>query len=425
MSLRRNTVWNLAGNVIPLGAGAIAIPFLMKHMGMERFSIVTMVWTLIGYLSFFDFGLGRALTKILAQQQSAGEAKGKNLIDSAVFLTMVAGIAGGVILLGVSGILVHHALNISLPNQKDAWIGLALTGLGVPLTTVGSALRGVLEGKEKFGYSNIVKAFFGTATFLFPMLMVLGFGPSILNVTISLIASRLISIIMYLGMIRRIMPSFKPAIFRKDKESIKSLSSFGSWMTLSNVISPILTSIDRYFISGILGAAVVAYYTVPYEMIVRILIIPGSIGVTLFPRLSTMFGDDARIAHRLVSKSIRITALMLVPICLMFGFLYVPGVSLWLGKDFAAKSYWVAILLSAGALANGLSYVLYTAVQAKNGSKATGIMHLSELVAYLPILLIFIKNWGIVGAAIAWCVRATADGIILLLIYATGKKERV
>ena len=70
--LVRNTFWNLLGEGAPLLVALVAIPRLVHAMGMQRFGILTLVWMLIGYLSLFDLGLGRALTNLVAQKLGAG-----------------------------------------------------------------------------------------------------------------------------------------------------------------------------------------------------------------------------------------------------------------------------------------------------------------------------------------------------------------
>ena len=62
MSLKRDTVYNLLGNGIPLLAAVGTIPYLLRVLGNEQFGLLTLLWALIGYFSLFDFGVGRALT---------------------------------------------------------------------------------------------------------------------------------------------------------------------------------------------------------------------------------------------------------------------------------------------------------------------------------------------------------------------------
>jgi O-antigen/teichoic acid export membrane protein len=62
MSVKKNTITNLIGIIAPLIAALYSIPQLISSLGDDGFSIILMIWALIGYFSLFDFGVGRSLT---------------------------------------------------------------------------------------------------------------------------------------------------------------------------------------------------------------------------------------------------------------------------------------------------------------------------------------------------------------------------
>ena len=72
-SIKQSTIWNLIGNILPLLIGLLCIPFLVKNIGIERFGVLTLIWTLIGYFSIFDFGIGRALTYSVSIQKTEND----------------------------------------------------------------------------------------------------------------------------------------------------------------------------------------------------------------------------------------------------------------------------------------------------------------------------------------------------------------
>lgn len=222
MSLRKNTLWNLVGNGLPLLAGAIAVPYLMSKLGTEKFGIVTLLWTLIGYLSLFDFGLGRALTQLIANNLSTDNNKENlELLKTAVYLTAIAGIIGGLSILFISYPLAYSWLNISSINQLETYYAIIITSCAVPVTTISASFRGALEGLERFKQANIVRVFFGTATFLFPILAILLFKATIINIAISLVLARIITLILYKNYIQiyynNYKLSFKPNAAHKKK----------------------------------------------------------------------------------------------------------------------------------------------------------------------------------------------------------------
>src|SRR3546814_3662575 len=88
-------------------------------------------------------------------------------------------------------------------------------------------------------------------------------------------------------------------------------------MTASNLIGPLVQTLDRFIIAGLATAAVVASYTVPSEMMLRLLIIPGALASALFPKLASELawsGHEGRLLYR---KSVKIIVLTMSALCLL------------------------------------------------------------------------------------------------------------
>ena len=62
---------------------------------------------------------------------------------------------------------------------------------------------------------------------------------------------------------------------------------------------------------------------------------------------------------------------------------------------------------------NALAQIPFAQIQAYGKSRVTAVIHLIELIPYLIILFYLVKNYGLVGAAIAWSIRVISDYIIL------------
>ena len=65
-SLLHSAFWSLSGTVVPMLAALAAVPWLMQTLGQERVGILSLVWVVVGYFSFLDMGLGRAVTVAVA-----------------------------------------------------------------------------------------------------------------------------------------------------------------------------------------------------------------------------------------------------------------------------------------------------------------------------------------------------------------------
>ena len=111
----RNVFWNLLGAGAPLLVAIVAIPLLIDSLGLSRFGVLTIAWMVVGYFSLFDFGLGRALTKLVAEKLGNGLLEEiPSLIWTAMSLMAILGIIGAVVVAAISPWLVGDVLNLSL-----------------------------------------------------------------------------------------------------------------------------------------------------------------------------------------------------------------------------------------------------------------------------------------------------------------------
>lgn len=416
MSLKRNTVWNLAGAGLPLLLGAVTIPYLIRTTGVEAFGVLTLVWALIGYFSLFDFGLGRALTQQVAAARSAElVSELPSLVKTGLWFTVLTGVVGGIILTVLANQLAFHWLNVSVLLQISTKQALLIAAIGVPLTTLTTGLRGILEGYEDFKAVNLMRIGLGLANFGLPALSVMLIGNSLTWMVASLVAARAVVLLGHILLVHQRLP-FGWASAHFDKEKMRSLLFFGAWMTVTNVVGPLMVTADRFIISAVLGASVVAYYTVPFEMVIRVLILPGALTSALFPRLAFVMITDAVEARRLYKKCLAMTATVMLPICLVLAVGSKWGLMFWLGNDFAQQSWLIACILAVGLLLNGIAYIPFATIQATGDARSVAVLHVAELIFYLPLLFIALKTHGLVGAAAVWTIRVGIDLVALLVI---------
>ncbi|MGN5352839.1 oligosaccharide flippase family protein [Ralstonia sp. L16] len=303
--------------------------------------------------------------------------------------------------------------------QHDATIALLVAAIGIPLTTVTTGLRGILEAYEDFRIVNLLRIGLGTANFALPALSVLLVGNSIAWMIAGLICARLIVMMAHVWQVHKRLPG-DWLTARFNRKDMRQLLSFGAWMVVSNIVSPLMVSADRFVISGVLGATVVAFYTVPSEALVRILVVPGALTAALFPRLAANFINAPREAVVLYKRCLKLVTIFLLPICLIVAAGSWWGLRIWLGEEFADHSWLIVCILSLGIFLNGIAFVPFAAVQATGDARTTAYLHTIELVLYVPSLLLSLHLFGLIGAAAVWTARTALDLFALLVV---TKKE--
>ncbi len=156
--LARNTIWNLAGQLLPMVVGVVAIPPLLGSLGVDRFGLLALAWIVIGYFSLFDMGMGRALTKLVADKLGGNEEHSiPPLVWTSLLLLLMLGVIGGLVTLSISPWLVHTALKVPAALQTETLRGFDLLAVSIPIVTVTSGLRGILEAQQRFRILNFIR----------------------------------------------------------------------------------------------------------------------------------------------------------------------------------------------------------------------------------------------------------------------------
>ncbi len=410
--LARNAVWNLIGSAAPMLVAIFCIPVLIRGLGTDRFGVLALAWALIGYASLFDLGLGRALTQLVARKLGAGEDREvPTLAWTSLLLMLLLGLVGAVVAVLASPWLVHRALNIPRELQPETLRSFYLLGLSIPVVISTAGLRGLLEAQQRFGLINALRIPMGVFTFAGPLL-VLPFSKNLFPVVAVLVAGRLIAWVAHLLLCLRVMSTLRERI-AWQRGAVGPLLRFGGWMTVSNIIGPLMVTFDRFLIGALLPVAAVAYYATPFEVVAKLLLVPGALVGVMFPAFSATFVQDRSRTALLFGRSVKYLLLALFPIVLPIVVLAQGGLKLWLGAEFAQNSARVLQWLAVGVFINSLAQIPFALIQGVGRPDLTGKLHLIELPAYLLAVWWLISLRGIEGAAIAWTGRAAVDALVL------------
>jgi len=417
--LARNAVYNLLGMGIPLVIAVITIPIVIKYIGIERFGILSLAWAVFGYLSIFDIGLGQATTKCVAESLGKGERHQipKILWTSIVFQSLL-GIVGALTLIIATPLLTERILNIPHALQAEAKIVFNLIALSLPVALISGSFRATLEAAQRFDLVNAVKIPSGAASNLFPLLGAL-LGFSLPGIILLILCSRVLTLAAWIILSFNIYPEARkrtPILL----ETARPLFKFGVWITVTSFINPLLTYLDRFMIGALLTVTAVSYYAAPYEMTVRLGLLPGSLLMLLFPAFSVLRGQqDENRTRSLFGMSFKYILTGLGPIVILIIVFAKLILELWLGNDFAQNSAIILQILSGGFLLNALARVAVGFLLGMGRPDIPAKFHVLELIFYIPLLLILIREMGIEGAAIAWTFRVSVD---FLLLYSAARR---
>lgn len=411
----RNVAYNLAGQVLPMAIAIVSLPMLARHAGTERLGFLGLAWSLIGYFALLDLGLSRIVTRrvALADQHHTLAAENRVVRRLCVQLLIVAAVVSGLLAFIVQpGWIVGATASPAL--LAEARWSLPILFITIPATVVTGLLRGALEGMQRFAKANLLRSTFGALSYAAP-LAVLPFRNDLFALTLSIALVRFLSLFAHAWWALRALDAHaqaqRTALTSPPEVPVPSIAAMvreGGWLTVSNVVGPLMVTFDRFAVAAIVSLTAASYYFVPQEIALRLLVVPGAVATTIFPMLARL-QDGSVDRHRISRDALLAIAAASLPACALLAGLAPVLLSVWMGTEFAAYAAPVAAIIAVGLFANCCAQAPFAWIQAAGRADVTGRLHLIQLPLYAVILVTLTWRFGVIGAASAWSIRALAD----------------
>ena len=410
----RNTAWNLLGALLPVPVALVCIPLLVGGHGVERFGVLGVAWMLLGYFGMFDFGLAQSTTKFVSSAIArGGHGRIRALVLGSVLLHAALGILGAAIFALLAPWLAAGVFTLPASLVEETRLALYWLAASVPAIVVTAALRGVLEGLQRFDVVNLIRIPASIVNYAGPVIA-LHFGTGLPLVVGVIVVARFAVLAAYALACQTVAPP-RTDDSHLGRTELVSLASYGGWLTASNLVNPLIIAADRFVIAASVSVAAVAFYVTPYEIITKAWILSASLLGALFPVFSALAArEPASIRGACRSAQLYLLAVATPAIALVLGSADVL-LGWWLGEEFRANSTTVAQLLAVGILVNIVAQAPLTALNAVGRADVTARIAALELPFYVLAIWYAAARYGIDGVAAVWAARAGVDALALFL----------
>ena len=411
MSIRRNTLYNLLGRIAPLGISLVTVPLYLHAIGEARYGVLAIIWLFTGYFGVFEMGLSRASAYHLAQQHDESPAVRSTTFWTALWLNLSFGLLGAVVLYAAAQPVFTHFFHMSETMRRSVLASLPWIAAALPLSTLGGVLAGALEARERFAYLNVIGVFNTALTQIGPLLVAVFISPELTWLIPAVVLARASGLLLQFVGVWRFLPIVPSALFNRTRA--RALFTYGGWISLTNIVGPVLVTFDRMLIGALMSVQAVTYYTVPYNLVNRVSMLPGALSTSLFPRFSrTENGEGKQLAER----GLHLLVAVMTPITVIGIALLPLFLTHWISPEFSRHGSMVGMILLAGIWINGLAYIPYGLLQGQGRPDVTAKLHLLELPFFLLLLWGGIHWLGLPGAALAWSLRVAVDALLLFYL---------
>ena len=408
----KNISYSFLTQLLPLVVSIILIPMLIKGLGDDRFGLLTLAWVFLGYFSLFNFGIGRATTKYVAEYRANFKnSEIPTLIKTSWSMLLVLGFVGGMALYFLRFSLIEQMLSTPAELIEETYPVFALVALSIPIVIYTTGVRAVLEAYEQFRLLAMISAPAGIMNYIIPFAL-LWFTRRLDIIVGALLINRLVFLFIHLWACIRVVPNLKDGQ-AFNRPTMKMLIRFGGWLTISNIIGPLMTYMDRFIVGSMVSLSAVTYYVAPYEMVNRLRIFPNSLMPVMFPAFSGKVSNQPIEAAKLFHQTLKYLWLITIPLMVWISACSYEILAIWISVEFAEQGASVLAILAMGWLINYGAQVAYNWIQSAGHARITALFHLIELPLFFFFAWLLVPSLGIVGVALAWFLRVTIDALLL------------
>ena len=376
------------------------ITVLARRLTLPEFGVYGLLTSLAGYLLVIQNSAASAAVRNMAA--ATDPPSRDRSFSTAVLIYAAAGAITGVLLAGV-GLVLSATVELSGELERQARIGSILLGVvtavGWPITIYRDALR----ASQLFVRAALIEI----ASLVLYGALVLGLALAGADLAVLIAVSGTIPMLAGLGAALGARLSGLPYRFRlglATREDARAFARLAGYVSLSEAAGTVIYALDRVILGLFKSAATVGLYEGPVRAHNLVRALNAAVSVTVLPSASRYFGgSDERRLGELLTRGVRYTLALVVPLTVTGMVLAPPILEVWLGPEFREAGLAMAILMSYW-LVNGCTGVLQGILVAGERARALARLAWAVALSNLAISLALTPWLGLEGVTIGTAV---------------------
>lgn len=407
----KGSIWVVLGQFLPLSVSFLATPFVIKQLGADGYGVIVLIALIPTYLAFADFGMGMASTKFASGVYAEGDPeKEGRVIRTAALIAFLTSLPI------FSALIIFAPFAIALFNVPENFVADAVVALRIAsVTFVVTLLSGIYNSPQLSRLRMDLNVFI-TAGFrslgIVATPIIIYFGGGIVGATIGILIANLLTLFAHLIVSGRLLPEL--INFSIERAVVRPMLKFGGGLVISGIAGVLLLNFEKLALVRVTSVETLAYYTVAYTFAVMAAILSSSMVQSLVPAFSQLLSVEKRVQLEILfSSTIRLNMIGLFP---MLAFLFIiarPFFTIWGGPEFGEESTLPFQILLFGIFFTTFAFVPYSLVMSYGRTDLLAKAYWLLLFPYIGLTILLTMKLGVVGAAVAWSFRATADAIMV------------
>lgn len=401
-TLARNILYNLAGRVVLMGLGLLAVRFVLRRLGADAFGVILFTQTMGTVLSaVLDLGVSSTIVREVAAHAEEHPGYVRQLMRTAASLYWAAYVLIALITVALAPLLVAKWVVLQTMDSASATGLLQILATGSLLALPRLLYASVLRGVQRMGWTNAIDV--STAALQQAgTIIILLLGGDAFAVAWWLAVTYLAGLVAYVTASTRwvswigLLPGFSASAVRRNLR-------FSFHMMSITTLTTVHSQADKLALSKLLPIRTLGFYGFAWSVVSGASVVAYAIVQAALPSFSDLFhrGDRAglmRTYRRLQSVATYATA----PLFAAVAFCALPLFTFVFGQEVAQALLVPVVLLSLGFYLNNTLSVPGIVSFAVGRPGIVARQNFLALFIVLPVTVALVVAFGLVGAGLSW-----------------------
>lgn len=399
----KNTLSNWAGMLINTAILLLLTPYLLRHLGDERFGIYQIVLPIIQYLILLELGLRGSVVRFASKYIAAKDTQSLNSVISTTFYICLS---IGLITIAVSfvlGLLAPSFFGISEVYHRGVLYLFLAIGFSTTVSFLSYSFGGIIIGHNRYELlnlqlivNNLVRA----------ILVVCFFSTgwvSLNSWALSIVLSALMGLIYISAVAFRIQEGLSIGLRYVKLATFKELIGFSSWNMLIQLAGFLVLYANPLIIGRYMGPGMVPYYAIPMMLVARLQGLVMGLSGTMMPLASsTLATGDTELMRRLLRKGTYVASMLVFPFGGVLLIMCKDLFRVWLpaGYENSWVIYGVLMVAFFGSISQTVSFFL---LLGGGNIRPMALVYLAAGLCTLALSIYWVgyTALGLIGAALA------------------------
>jgi O-antigen/teichoic acid export membrane protein len=407
-SLIKNSFSSVTVPVVKTVITFIMAPVIVHSLGNYDYGIWEIAFSLIGMMEFLDFGLMPAIVRNVARYFALNDERElQRIYSTSLTFLFPIGLLSACIFLLVSLFAPDLMIKGAHIGGNKYSVFFVIVSFMVFFSFVGSVFDCYFEGLQLYTFRNNITIFFSLAGSSIAYYLLKN-GGGILSLAIVQAGGLSLKYIIYgLLLFRKAYGGYRFRPGYVSRKTFKSLMTFGFKSLIWSLTLRVATLTDPLIIGGVLGAAIIPFYMIPYNFMCQVRNLIWSVTRVFLPAFSVL---DA-LEQKGKSKDLYFSAsrFMIGIIIPLVGGVCILGPSFlhhWMGHEYAEKGSTVLYIVAATYFIqwlNPFSRRFMTAIDRHEILARVGVI---SIIINLPLSFLLVHLIGKEGAAVGTLIPA-------------------